>query len=217
VKKLITKNQIDSWVQDIMSNFLDEYLSKFGFVRKKKSIKYIRMINDGKQEIEITVFVKPNYAKDANAHVYPNVTIVLPNINKISLDMVGEKTLLANAPEITLRQPIDLLADKDQRERWFLYDESSVLKIGPVIKQYLDERVIQFLDDYSTPEGIIKSYESNDKRVMAQDHWYIRVAACYILLNRLKEAQEVLFDRFSSQASRRRYQRVFEYLDNLNA
>ena len=212
-----TKEQVNKWLHEMMSTILDEYLAVHGFSRKKNSNRYIRIINDVKQEIEITTFYKPHYAKEVNAHIYPNLVIVFPRINKIALDMVSDRTLLANEPDITLRQPIDFVAPNDQRDRWFLHERNSIAAVGQSIINFLDKWVIQFLNDYSTPEGIIKCYEADDKRTLAQDHWYIHVAACYVVLNRLEDAKKVLFERFFRQASRIRYKKAFNYLETLGS
>lgn len=208
-----TKNDVRVIVKEMMKNELDSFLEQYGFSRKKNAMKYVRATGEANQEIEMTLFLKPKYEKSADAHIYPNLSVTMPSVNKISLDMVGDKLLLANAPDITLRQPVELVAPKECRIRWFIRGDNRIEAISSSMKDFFEKWVLEFLNCYETPLDIVKCYEKQDRRVILQEHMYIHIAAAYVVLGDSKNALEVLKKNFHSKVAIKRYAKAFEYFN----
>ena len=209
-----TREDVRTLVKEMMKNELDSFLEQHGFSRKKNTMKYVRTAGEANQEIEMTLFLKPNYEKTADAHIYPNLTVTMASVNKISLDMVRDKLLLANAPDITLRQPVELVAPKECRVRWFVKGDNWIEAVGSSMKDFFQQWVVEFLKCYATPLDIVNCYEKQDKRVILQEHMYIHIAAAYIVLGDSKSALEVLQKNFHSKVAVKRYAKAFEYFNN---
>ena len=79
------RKEILMFLDKMISIKIDEYLLAYGFQRRKNSAKYIRMIGETKQVIDMNIFVKPSYAKDVDAHIYPFLTIIMPCCKTILL------------------------------------------------------------------------------------------------------------------------------------
>ncbi|MDP4144747.1 MAG: hypothetical protein Q8936_09775 [Bacillota bacterium] len=208
-----SRDDVRTLVKEMMKNKLDSFLELHGFSRKKNTMKYVRTTREANQEIEMTLFLKPNYEKGAYAHIYPNLTVTMPSVNKISLEMAGDKLLLANAPDITLRQPLELVAPKECRIRWFVKGDNWMEGVGSSMKAFLQKWVLEFLNGYATPLDIVNCYEKQDRRVIIQEHMYIHIASAYIILGDSKSALEVLEKNFHSKVAIKRYAKAFEYFN----
>jgi hypothetical protein len=60
-------------------------------------------------------------------------------------------------------------------------------------------------------------FETRDERIPAQRHFYIYLAAAFILLEQPTNAMKVLETKFGKPGARREYAKAFEYVENLLA
>ncbi|KGX83103.1 hypothetical protein N783_08450 [Pontibacillus marinus BH030004 = DSM 16465] len=212
---MVNKQIVKEKTIAMMEKELDALLKAKGFSRRKNSTKYLRNFKESSQGVELTTIINPKYQSHAEAHLYPWIKIEVPNVNKIALNMVGDEKLLANKPDITLRQPLETLIPKSYQKRLFFYEDEGYLQIGEKLKFYMINWVFNFLDEVSTAKGIVKSYENKDARPLKSDQWIIYVTASYISLDEYDKAKKVLEDNFSSIGKQKRYREAFNYLDKL--
>ena len=192
---------------------LDPYLEAGGFTRGKNSLDYIRSCEGGEQVLQMHFTFKPTLDSRANAHIYPWLRLKFPDVNQIASEMVGGQHGVIGTSDITLAEPMEFAVPKDCRVLWFTYgrDEDYVLCVRS-IQGYIEKWVIPFLDEYTTVKSLTDYYETKDERIRAGRHFYIYVAAAYILLRQPAKAMEVLESRFGKAGPRRDYARAFEYV-----
>jgi hypothetical protein len=210
-----SKKEIKEILVCSLAECLDEFLYGFGFQRRKNSVNYIRKMNEMVQEISFLFHYKPRYQPGADAHIYPMLKLSEPKVCKVALDMVaGQKLLLANAPEIIVNQPIEITAPKEYHVRWFATNPTEFDQKIIEIRSFIERWAVPFLQDYSGLKGITDSYDSNDERVLRQQHWYIFVAASYVLMGKIAEATKVIEEKFGKPGLRSRYGCLFEFLES---
>ncbi|RCW39875.1 hypothetical protein DFP97_1503 [Paenibacillus prosopidis] len=209
---MVDSKKWDMIIKEFLDYHMDEEMLRLGYKRRKTSLKYERKVDETKQIIEIVRHFNPSYKKDSDVHIYPMVQIENFKISSIALDMVGNVELLSNSPEVIIRQPIDLLAPKEYRNQWYVSGEDQLVTTLKEIKGFVLNWVIVFLDQYSSPEGIVKGYRENDSRPANTERWYIYVAASYYCLGDLKGALNVLKEEFNSLGKQKRYSNAFDYL-----
>lgn len=202
---------IDGLLQMLESQ-LDAYMTTHGFVRRRRARVYKRKIGNATQAVEMIMSTHPCYAREADAHIYPDVWFAMPEVDRIACDMVQDRRLLGGATDTTLGQPIEVLAPPECRVLWFVTPQVSFMDLGEPIRCFIDRWVIGFLDDYRTPEDITRWYEAGDRRPTTGARWSISVAATYVLLNRPSDAYEVLERSFGGIHSRKLYGTAFEYV-----
>lgn len=193
---------------------LDQPMKSAGFVRKESSLAYVRTLNDAEQQIVFAVDYLPKCQPGAEAHIHPFLQISMPQVNRAALLLVrGDKMLLAGAPDTILNQPIDFVAPKDGRKRWFVKGQEQIVEACESIRQFLWCWVLPFLEEISTPQELVKLFGDNDERVMKQKHWYIFVAGAYQVMGQTDRAREVVKQHLGSPGLRKRYAPLFESLD----
>lgn len=173
------------------------------FKRSKNSILYKRSIDSTRQYIEMNMFYKPKYAPDSIAHIYPWVKIEIPEVNVHASNMVKDKILLANNPEITIRQPIDTLLPKEKQSRWLISGEKETIELGNTIGEFISKWVFVFLNDYNSAAGIVIGYEQRDKRPLLSEKWILYITASYIAIGNLEKAEQTLNENFSRPGLRK--------------
>src|SRR5688572_19275128 len=92
---------------------LDPTLTRFGFKRRERSLMYSRTFPATKQEFHLFFGSNPSYAPDAAMHLLPAVRIRMPYVGEMALLLVGDPSLLANAPDVIIAHQIQNLAPKD--------------------------------------------------------------------------------------------------------
>ena len=192
---------------------LDQPLKGVGFVRKESLLAYVRTLEEAEQKIVFAVDYLPQCQPGAEAHIHPFLQISMPEVNRVALDLVeGDNMLLAGAPDIILNQPIDLVAPKDGRQRWFATGQTEFVTACESIRHFLWRWVLPFLAEISTPQELVKMSADNDERVMKQKHWYIFVVAAYQVMGQMDSAREVAKQYLGSPGLRKRYAPLFKSL-----
>ena len=199
-----------------LSERLDDFLATEGFRRRKNSLKYSRSVLRAKQYIELAFQFRPTYEPDAVAHILPVLTVKIPEVNAIAIEMVaGDSWLLANAPELTIRQPIDMAAPKEHHTRWFFSDENSGRDAVCAIREFIACWGLPFLNDFTSPESITTALENDDSRLLKQQHWYIYAAAAYLAEGKRDAARDLLSAKFDSPGLKEKFHRAFEIVERV--
>ncbi len=208
-----TAPQIKDQLLDALAKVLDEPLKAVGFTRKKRSLVYVRDLNEAEQRITLSIHSHPRYKPGAEAHIYPSLQLVMPCVSEVALALVkGAKMLLAGTPEIVLGQPIDFVAPKDAHVRWFATGDEQFVAACDSIRAFLTRWVLPFLSEVSRPADLLRLYETDDARIMKTERWHIFVVAAYHVVGRLGSGREVVRQEFGSPGLRKRYAPLFESL-----
>lgn len=213
-----TKKEVKALLLNVLGEYLDTCLAELHFSRRKNSLIYNRKIGDVVQEINIQLNYKPKYQPGVDAHIYPMIRIMIPKVSEIALQMVsGQKLILANAPEIIINQPLEMTAPKEHHARWFATLQEEFISVIGQIKTFINEWSLSFLRDYNSIDGLVRGYEKNDERLMRQQHWYIYIAAAFVLLNRIEDARQVVEDKFGKPGLKSRFSALFEYFESIGS
>lgn len=186
-------------------------------MRRKDSQCYRRKCPEAKQSIDVSVEHLPRDNSNAAAAIYPWLKVDIPEVNEFVIEMTdGDKALLLpNAA--TLSQPIEFTSPKGIGARWYLYQPDSVPVVVRKFVEFSQRWVFPFLDAYCDPAGIVKLFRARDERVLTDEMQLLRVAAAMVLTGEIAAAREMLAGRFSRPGPRRRYGKVFEFLENYPA
>ena len=99
---------------------------------------------------------------------------------------------------------------------WFTYgrEDDYVLCVRS-IQGYIEKWIMPFLDDYASVNSLANYFEIKDERIPAQRHFYIYVAAAFILLQQPAKSMQVLESKFGKAGPRRDYAKAFKYVEDL--
>lgn len=213
---IVSKQAAETLLRRSLAADLDDRLAASSFARRADSLEYSRNCDAGKQMLRTFLAFKPKYHPEATAHIMVHLVVEFPEVNRVALEMVGgDAWLLANAPQITFAQPIDIVIPKEHHIRWYTYGPETFESCVKSIRSSLETWVIPFLDEYTTVESIASVYETDDDRVIKQQQFYISVAAAYVLLQKPEMATQVLEDKLGKAGPRRDYAQAFNYVGNL--
>jgi hypothetical protein len=198
---------------DVLQQDGDGRFGRWGFGRGAGSLSYERNFKDARQSIVFNVDTFPRYEPGAELHIHPSMHLAMTAVTDAALKLVGgDAALLANAPDIIVNQPIEVAAPKDAHVRWFATGKDQMRERVRDIAGFTECRLIPFLNGLGTPDDLVTIYSNNDGRMMKLQHWYVYVAAAYILLGKPNEAREVLEKHLGAARLRRRYAAAFEAL-----
>ncbi|MCA1495041.1 hypothetical protein I6F11_30005 [Ensifer sp. NBAIM29] len=89
----------------------------------------------------------------------PTMRLGMRPVTKAALELVaGDKSLLADAPEIMVNQPIESIAPKEQHVRWFASGIDQMKSRIREIVTFIERWVTPFLDQLRGPHDLIKIY-----------------------------------------------------------
>lgn len=212
-----TKKEVRNAIGEALASELDTCLTQHGFGRRTNSLDYSRRCAAGQQFLRMGFQFRPEYQPGADAHIYPDLLLVFPELNRLALRIVDGRKALLGDPDITLSQPIDIAIPKDRHIRWFTCGRDSVFQCVRSIRASVTTWTIPFLDEYATLESLIRGYEEDDNRLLIDRPFCIYVAGAYVLLNQPSEAMHVLETEFGRPGARRQYAKAFEYVGSLLA
>ena len=205
-------NMAKKVMNDMMENYIDEFMATYGFYRRGKSLNYSRKINDTKQQIEMIFHIKPSYQSGSIMHIYPWMSVYFPKVNELAIQMIKDINLVAGLDRSTIRQPIQISTDS---ERWMLMHEDDCKSLAEQICEFLKTYTMPLLYSLEKISDFIQIFEKEDKRVMMGDAQYVFIIAAYVLQSEYEKAKVVLEERFGKAGPRRRYASLFTYLDTL--
>jgi hypothetical protein len=215
---MTTQSVVKDYLLNALVAFVDQPMSEEGFSRNRSSFTYTRTIKEAEQQIVFAADWFPKYQPGAEAHIHPMIRLAMPEVSKRAIDLVrGDEMLLAGAPEIILNQPIEFAAPKDAHLRWFPTGPEQFNEACQSILAFHRLWVFPLLKELSTPEDLVRAYETNDGRLMKQKHWHIFVAAAYQILGRLDDAFSIIQKQFGSPGLRKRYSKLFEAISEMRS
>lgn len=189
----------------------DSPLADFGFKRPAKGFCYTRKVGFAEHQIFIWVDYHPKFDLGAEVQFKPEMCLQMEVVSRVALELVrGNELLLGGFPEIITKQPVDFIAPKEMFVRWFARGANEMAECMQLIINFAKRWVIPFLDQLTSPEDLIKIYTENDTRITKPHHWYIFIAAAYLVLGQPNKAMEVLEVKLGSTGLRRDYAVVFE-------
>ncbi|WP_404395814.1 hypothetical protein [Pseudoalteromonas phenolica] len=192
---------------------VDQALLELGFKRRKGSLVYKKKLLESIQEIEFVTDYFPRYEDGAEAHIHPVFVWKIPSVSEEALKLVsGNKMLLANAPDILLKQPIEICAPKENHERWFTKGEEDYPKVGIAICSFIEKWLVDLLESMQGIDDLLKAYESSNAFLLKQQHWYVFVTAAYMLRGAPEKAKLVMEEHLGNPGLRKRYSAVYDNL-----
>lgn len=207
------KNLIKESLLNMLEGPVDQALFALGFKRRKGSTVYKKKLSESVQEIDFVTDYFPRYEVGAEAHIHPMFVWKIPAVSEEALKLVGgNKMLLANAPDILLKQPIEVCAPKEHHERWFTKEQNDYALIGNSICSFMEKWLYGLLDDMQTVSDLLVAYESSDSRLLKQQHWYVFVTAAYLLKDEHEKAKAVMEKHLGNPGLKKRYAAVYEHL-----
>lgn len=209
-----SEKEIKADLLEALSVVGDDIFAEMGFKRRKGTFNYVRTIHDARQSIAFNVDYLPKYEPEEELHIHPAVLVTMMPVTEAALQLVaGNKMLLANAPEVITNQPIDFLAPKSEHVRWFASGlEKMKIQVSEICR-FVRKWGVPFMDELATPDDLVRLYKNADKRVMKQRHWYIFIAAAYLLRGDESGALRVLEDNLGAPGLRKRYSQAFKILE----
>ena len=194
-----------------LSKNVDAKFLLHGFKRTSRSVVYGRSFKESVQCIAFYTEHNPRYAKNAEAHFVPSMCLKIESVSEIATTLVaGEIALLAGCPDIIINQPIDFAAPINSHERWLASGAEQIEQRANEIAEFTEAWVIPLFDELGTPIELINVCTRNDKRILKQHHWYVYIAAAYILLRQPLKAMNLLETKFGGKGLRRDFSVVFD-------
>ena len=200
-----TQKEIKADLLAALNSVGDERLALLGFERREGSFTYMRILEEAEQDIVFAADCFPTYQPDEEMHLHPAMRLGMRSVTKATLELVaGNKSLLADAPEIIVSQPIEFTAPKEQHVRWFASGSDQMKARIREIVAFIERWPAPFLDEIRTP---------GDERMLKQRHWYLFVAAAQMVSHGNRaDALSVLENNLRAPGVRKRYAVAFETL-----
>lgn len=210
------KAEIKSCILAGLADRLDPYMIEKGFSRGKSSLIYKRVIQGSTQKIDIAVQVHPKDNPNAAAAIYPQMEVIVPEVDSVLEDMVGENVgLLEGITGGRSKQPIGFLSEKAHAGRWFVHQSDSALGVVEDIGAFIKRWAIPFLAGYATPEDIIAADQRDDGRLARNRAQMMRVVAAALVSKRKDYAQATMEKWLGTPGTRRRYEQIYDYIQRV--
>jgi hypothetical protein len=207
------KNEIKSCVIAGLETALDQYMVENSFRRSSSGLTYKRKLNGASQKVSILIEMHPKDDPNAAAAIYPQMEVLIPDVDEVLEEMVGPNLgLLEGITAGISRQPIGFISEKIHHGRWYLYQPDSVPGTVEDIRSFMERWTIPFLDRYATPEDVVAADEGKDGRLARDRAQMMRVVAASLVCGRRDYARGLMERHFGAPGARRRYQQVFEYI-----
>ena len=207
------KDEIKACMLASLADRLDPYMFERGFSRSKTGLVYKRTIGRSTQKIDLVMRVHPKDNPNAAAAIYPQMEVLMPAVDAILVDMVGNNLgLLEGVTGGTSKQPIGFTSKKAHTGRWFIYQPDSVLGIVDDIQAFLERWTMPLLDVYTTPEDVIAADHRADARLANDRAQTMRVVAAALASKRHDYAQATMEKWLGAPGTRRRYEQVYDYI-----
>jgi hypothetical protein len=209
------RSEIRQHLVDNSSNILDPLLTARGFKRDASSLLYRRVHNGAMQIIDNSFEIHPRDQPNAAAAVCPTMEVFVPPVDALLKDIVdGDLGLLAGITRGTSWQSIHHTSAKKEAGRWLLYQPESVPPAIEAMKEFIQRWTLPLLDYYTSAEAIVAvDQEIGERRVARDRAQMMRVVAAALACRRKDYAQAVLDKWLGAPVPRRRYRRVFDYVD----
>lgn len=208
---------IKSDLLDALKKCSDASFEKHGFKRSLKSTIYGRNVKDAMHQVCINVNYNPKSRPGMELELLPTMRLKMDAVLAQAVRLSeGCDNILPPEPEFIVSQPIHFTAPKDKFIQWFAAGREQINHSVSDVFAFCELWVIPFLDKLSTPQDLINIYTECDGRMMKQNHWYIFIAAAYIVNGHPSEALKVLDRKLGSAGMRKQYAVVFESVRKLS-
>lgn len=208
------KAEIKTCMIESMEAALDPYMAEHGFRRRPNSLIYKRECQGSTQSVDVEVQIHPKDNPNAAAAIYPIMEVHVPAVDRVLDDMIdGNLGLMEGVTKGLSNQPIEFTSQKAEKARWFVYQPDSVPEIVNAIRAFIDRWTMPFLNVYATPEDIVAADERDDGRMVADRAHTMRVVAASLVCDRKDYAQAVMEKWLGRPGARKRYQQVYDYIE----
>jgi hypothetical protein len=213
---MVARKDVTEMLSACLVTEMDGFLSEQGFGRRKDSLRYSRQAGQGTQLFEAHYDPNPSYAPGAVAHLLPQLSVILPDLNKAVLDMVGDAPNLIASVRTTFSQQLQNAAPREvrtgQATQWFIFNPESARGCIVSMREFVKQWTIPFLNKYSTVAALTEGYEQQDECLPHDRRFWLFIAAAYTLLEQPTKAMQLLEDKLGKPMLRRRYAKAFEYV-----
>jgi hypothetical protein len=174
-------------------------------------------VADVAQRLDLTFDYRPSHDPEADVYVLPWVRVDCPKVGKVILAMARRDVVsLPGAPDAVVSQPLEFAAPKGYHARWYATGTEEILYMVRAIRECLDHWGMAFLDEFTRIDSFISAYERCDYRWPKTVQDFIRIVAAYVLVEKPHRASRVLEERFGKPGPRRKYAKLFEYVDSFD-
>lgn len=198
-------------ILDLAPEILDQVLVPLGFRRPPRSLIYSRSFPRTKHELSLHFDSSPQYATEARMHLLPSICIRMSEVAKTALEMTGNSHLFGRS-NVIIGHQIQNLAPKSERRLWLICDTNSCQFALKEVAALFPRWVEPFLQDYTSPDDLLRQYEAGDKRPIQQHNFFIFVAASYVLRGERAIAAGVLDRHLGKPGLRKVYAKAFDYV-----
>lgn len=142
-------------------------------------------------------------------HLVPAVSIRMPQVAHMALEMTGDAFLFGGS-DVVIGHQIQNLAPNSEHQRWFISDAESCQLALEQVAAFFPRWVEPFLRGYTGSDELLQQYEAGDKRPFQTQHFFVFVAACYLLRGQKDRAAQVLESHLGKPGLRKLYARAFD-------
>jgi len=200
-------------VRDALNSVMDPLLAGHDFARRRNAILYKRQVETAQQSIEFSCRRARTRNPALLAHVGGTVSITIPEVNAIVAEMSQGNPIPVAANNPTIKCSVESLGPKRAAKAWDVHSADDLTVEYRPLADYLQEYVVPFVNEYTTPRSIIEGYERKDTRL---PHWYnglLIIAAAYILERNFALARKIVEEAFGQKEGlRREYAHTLKYV-----
>lgn len=191
---LTDRATVTAWTRDFAAQRLDDPLHvNGGFSRPANSLTYTRKVKDGKQTIQLHLFIRPRHSPE-DFHLVPQCAIIFPEMAKIADRMLQRQ---APAYAKTGRISTDTLDSIAAIPPMLLFQTPDGLDaLGPVVERHLLHTFLPHLDAQTSIADLTaamwQSWLSHDPEPDSAGEIPVLVAAGHLTLGKREAALQAL-------------------------
>jgi hypothetical protein len=211
----MTRDDISHMLSAELATGMDGFLATDGFFRDDGALQFSRDDGDCTQLIDMQFDLNPTYQPRALAHVLPRVSVILPDVNLVAIEMVGDAPNLLGSVRATFSQQIQNAAPRDARHAavsWFISHEEDARLCISSMASFIRRWTVPFLNEYTTVNALVAGHERRDERLPHDRRFSLVVVAAYLVLNEPTKAARVLEVDLGRPGARRQYANVFAHV-----
>ncbi len=206
------RRYVNDLIIDQLSVRWDGQLSEFGFKRRRRSLKYARVCPDADQEVEFGFEMGPRFAPSAIAHLQPTITVRVNSVQRLADAIAGDDPEYFRTRQTVMyfTQMYNIRTFRKATAHEVVYDRESLIVAMEVFREHFLLSVLPFLDQYSTPQGLIDLFEGGELG-KGGGRGAVLIGAAYLLLGRREEAVALWKKRIDQPGLQRAFPRVIAY------
>ena len=138
--------------------------------------------------------------------------IYIPSVNGTTKEYASHIIPSKWLDQFTIRQPIQIYSSSGI---FYLMDMNACESLKDQLLDFFEKNAIPLLNDVISEKDYLSLYENKDKRIIWDNNQFLYVASAYFNDHRLKEAIQVIEERFGKPGLRKRYKQVFDFIENI--